>query len=423
MAVLAQPEPASVRALTLDDGYRLALRQSEALRGRAERIEQAEARYGQALGAALPRLSFNASQLYQDAGGRSDSGVGSNLTLRRRPESKFTLRQPLFSGFREFAAMSASRAEQSGERRRLERARALLYLDVARAFYLVLQTERDLANLDVLLGLLDDRLRELRERERLGKSRRSELLSLESRRDAVAAERSLTDGDAASARELLAFLTGEDVSGARLEDPLPDDFPPDAEAPLLEKADARADVLAFRDDVEARRQELRVAKGAFYPNAGLLGNYYTKRVGTQSAIDWDVLLSLEVPLFQGGATRAQAREARSRLTEAELAWEEVRREARREVKDARVRLAASLEQAAGLRSAFAKAEESYRLHVKEYRLGLVNNLEVLQALDEMESRKRDSDRAAIRGKLLRFELLSAAEALPLPAPAGPPGGR
>jgi len=45
----------------------------------------------------------------------SSGSDNSNFTLRERPEAKFTLRQPLFSGFKEFAAMAGSKAEREKE--------------------------------------------------------------------------------------------------------------------------------------------------------------------------------------------------------------------------------------------------------------------------------------------------------------------
>src|SRR3989338_1342089 len=118
-------EPASVvvpqESFTLQDCYALALKRSEQLAIAKQTIQEAEGRFLQSLSGALPKLSFNYSHEYQQ---------GEN-----EPESKFTFSQPLFSGFKEFAAMAAARAEGRQRRQEESRARQLLLVDVSDAFY------------------------------------------------------------------------------------------------------------------------------------------------------------------------------------------------------------------------------------------------------------------------------------------------
>ena len=202
------------------------------------------------------------------------------------------------------------------------------------------------------------------------------------------------------------------MARAVLKDGLEEVAPFDSEEGFLAIAGGRSDVRAQEREIESARQEVRLARGAFYPSAGFLGNYYAKRVGTQRNIDWDALFSVDLPLFQGGTARALVREAGSRLKESELRLQELRRDIRREVREAARRVNASVAGSKRLRSAFEKAAESYRLQVGEYRLGLVNNLEVLQVMNDMQDRKRDLDRALIESKVHWLELKTAAEDLP-----------
>ncbi|OGR95953.1 MAG: hypothetical protein A2902_02675 [Elusimicrobia bacterium RIFCSPLOWO2_01_FULL_64_13] len=325
---------------------------------------------------------------------------------------RFTLRQPLFSGFREFAAMASFKADRRKEEHLRDRASKLLFLDVARAFYLVVRIDKDMENLDAFTDLTRERVRELETRERLGKSRRSEILNAESQLETAQAQKAQLGGDRAAAAELLSFLTGIDAARAVLKDGLEEVAPFDSEEGFLARAGGRSDVRAQEREIESARQEVRLARGAFYPSAGFLGNYYAKRVGTQRNIDWDALFSVDLPLFQGGTARALVREAGSRLKESELRLQELRRDIRREVREAARRVNASVAGSKRLRSAFEKAAESYRLQVGEYRLGLVNNLEVLQVMNDMQDRKRDLDRALIESKVHWLELKTAAEDLP-----------
>lgn len=410
------PVPETPSALTLAGCYRLALERSETQRIQEEQIEQAEARYRQALGSALPRVHVAGSELIQDVSGigGGEGGVGGTLTRRERPEAKVVLRQPLFSGFREFAAMSSSKAEGRRERLLFTRASSRLLLDVAQAFYTVIQVETDLRNVQTLMALTQERIRELQGRVRLGKSRSSEVLSLESQLASQRAVEAALEGQRATAREILAFLIGQEVAQRPLTDTLPAVEAVEPEAQSLARAEQRSDVRAEWEEILARRAGVRLARGTQWPTASFLGNYYLKRVGFQSAIDWDVLLSVDVPVFQGGAARAQVRQAASELRAAEQQFAQRSRQARSEIVQTRLALETSLAQTKAFAEAYRKAKASYELHVKEYRLGLVNNLEVLQAMNMMQEAQRALDRALIQSKMDLLALNVATEELSLP---------
>ena len=92
--------------LTLEEAYALALKQSETIAIQGELLKETEGRFLQALSGALPNASFEASEKRQDGTGSS------SFTLKKIPERKFVFSQPLFSGFKEFAAMAGARAQR-----------------------------------------------------------------------------------------------------------------------------------------------------------------------------------------------------------------------------------------------------------------------------------------------------------------------
>ena len=59
-----------------------------------------------------------------------------------------------------------------------------------------------------------------------------------------------------------------------------------------------------------------------------------------------------------------------------------------------------------------KAKKSYEIQVKEYRLGLVNNLEVLSALNTMEQTKQQWDGIQVGTKLNEINLRITVEDIP-----------
>lgn len=407
----ALPSTPPAGSFTLRDCFEKALRQTETIPLQAERIAQLNARYRQALGGILPRLTFNATELIQDTDPGGDAAF-SALTKREQFETKFVGRQPVFQGFREFSAMSSAKAETKRERWRSNRIKALLFQDVAQAFYTVIQLETDFKNVASLVQLLSERVAELKGRVRLGKSRESELLSNESQLLELKAEQERVLGQLDVERETLSLLVGEDLSQAKLLDGLPSVLSALPLEAAIKKVDLRSDIQALQQEIEARRYGLRFARGGYWPQLSATGTYYTKRAGFLENVNWDVLLNLDVPLFQGGTVSAQTKEALARYREAQQLFKQSLRAALGEVRQIHAALQSSTQEVKMLEEASQKAKRSYELQVKEYRLGLVDNLEVLQALNAMQQTKKSYDQTVTQNKLNYIQLQVAIEEMP-----------
>ncbi|OGX40113.1 MAG: hypothetical protein A3C53_08015 [Omnitrophica WOR_2 bacterium RIFCSPHIGHO2_02_FULL_68_15] len=385
--------------LTLPECYRLALKRSEEIAIRGEVIKETEGRFLQALSTALPNASFVLSEKRQDGSG------GSIFTLESIPERRFAFSQPLFSGFKEFAAIAGSRSERRQREHERTRAEQLLFVDVAEAFHLLLQQREDLRALETIRSALVERAEELRERERLGRSRTSEVVSAESQLHRVVAEQAFVSGQEQTARQLLAFLIGRDpgegLSDAGLGLPVLAD-----RAVYLSAAATRPDVLASEEAWKFAKKEVAVERAGFWPGVDLESNYYTKRVGVAADVDWDVLVTVDVPIFQGGEVVGAVREAASKARQAKLAHDLAGREAVLDVENTYNELAAALQRSTALAGALAAAEEDYRLQLEDYRRSLINNLDVLQVLQTLQDTRRDEIRARHEAHRLYWRLLA-----------------
>src|SRR5206468_1897631 len=117
-------------------------------------------------------------------------------------------RQPLFSGLKEFYGIRQVNALYAAKEHELRQARLDLLADVAEAFYAVLQLERDLTAGENSLKLARERLEELTQRNKVGISRRSEVLAQEAEVSSVQAGVESIRGALTVAREALKFATG-----------------------------------------------------------------------------------------------------------------------------------------------------------------------------------------------------------------------
>lgn len=392
----AQDAPPAVLQLplTLAECYALALKRSETIAIQQELVRQTEGRFLQALSTALPEVSFvSVDEL------REGSEKNQHLAERR-----FTFTQPLFSGFKEFAAIRGSKAEKRQRLREKARAEQLLFVDVSEAFYFYLQHQQDLEILLATRDALTARIQELTEREELGRARTSEVVSAQAQLRRVEADMEGSRSEMVVSRQLLEFLTGTTVTEVTEAGfTLP---PIEPEPAYLSKASARPDVRAAEEAWRVSRENTRVARAEFFPTVDLEGNYYADRRGTRgvSTADWDAAITVDVPLFQGGNAVGLTQEASSLARQAKLSYDLTARAATLEIQDLYARLQAALARQAALEASMKASEEDYNLQVEDYRRSLVNNLDVLDALENLQDARRLALQAQYQTKRLYWQL-------------------
>jgi outer membrane protein len=404
----APPPPAEA---DLAQCYAWAQEQSESLHMQSEQIYQVEQQYKQALAAALPNLSFNASEKWVQS---SASLYASNPFLFQSPQPQvnFALSQPLFSGFREYAAMASFKHQGQSTELSLKRAHTLLFQDTANSFYLVLNLEAQLADARQAVDLSTARIKELRHFEDLGKSRHSEVTLVESQEASLESQVESLKGQIDVSRQVLSFLTGKDIGATKLTDRLERLRALDPEDAALGKAYDRTDVRSLHKMVEYQEDQVKLAKGAWLPTISFLGDYYTKRADAFTPIHWDAGISGSLPLFSGGGQLAAVHQAQSQLSQAQYNFSLAARQARSDIHTAYVTLRATLAGTDAAERAYLKADETYKLETKEYRQGLVNNLDVMTALNSMIAAKTTFDQIMVQMKLNYLQFKLSDEELP-----------
>lgn len=377
---------------SLDSCYEMALQQNEPLKQQREEIERSQAKARAALGGAFPHLSWDWRGTRQDHSGVSDSFGG--MLDKSQVESKMYLEQPIFNGLREFSAWSGFKKQQARDQWSLRQSQLTLYNEVAHAYLEVVGLESALANNATTQALDEERVAELNAFYRLGKARQGEIYSAESQLAAVKSLGVRLRGQIRVARESLSFLVGRDMGTPPLTPPSFGLVPPPVDT-FLALAVRRPDVEAQREEVAGQELRVRYEKGFYWPSLNFSGNYYTQRPTLFEPVNWDMALNLSVPLFQGGSVAARVRDAQSGLIQAQLALSYLERQIQSDVKKAHAAWTSSLEESEALRQAYFAAKKSYEAQKKEYRLGLVTNLDVINATNLMQTAKRAWDDATV----------------------------
>ncbi len=389
------------KPLTLADCYALSLKQSETIAQRQELITETEGRLLRSFGAIMPEVTFSAEETRQDGTGNS------SFTLKEVPLRKFVFKQTLFGGFKELAAVAATKAERKQYRYEKSRAEQLLFSDVSDGFYLLLEYRKDLEVLESTRKILADRIDELKERERLGRSRPSEGVSVEAQRARLEAEWEKVRNEEKIVKQLLEFLTGLSDIGTITDTQEAVSIPPSRDY-FLAKSEARPDVQAAIEAWHSAQKKVTIAEADFWPTVDVEGNYYTKRVGVAEGVNWDAALTVEVPVFRGTRTFGAVKEAKAKSRSAKLEFEKKKRIASREILDAYARFESARLKEKALEKALKASEEDYRLQAEDYRLNLVSNLDVLQSLKALQDARRDSIHALYDTQRLYWQLRTAA---------------
>ncbi len=398
--------PAGPSPVTLRQCYEWAKARNEDLKIRQEDIVQSKARARAALGGAYPSVDWKWTDTWQDPKGvdKLESRGFSGFVEKSQIDSRFSVNQPIFSGLREFSAYKGFKRESAKNALLLERADKELFARTADVFYTVVLHETDRENTEASLRLAQDRVKDLGRFKRLGKARDSEVFTAEAHAAALKARLQQIQSRLGSAREELSYLTGQDLSTLPILDEIPN--PPDVSDldAFLVQGKNRTDLQAQREDVAARRLRIRYEKGSYWPSVDVTGNYYTQRATFLEDIQWDVILALEVPLFQGGAVSARVKEATAAYRQSILTLQAMEREVYHSIRQTHGELLAAMRETQSLEEASAAAQKSYDALLDEYKLGLVTNLDVLQALDLLQAQNSARDAARVNMKMLFIRL-------------------
>ena len=399
----------STAGISLAECFTRARQLSESVRIDEEQIRIVESQYRQALSAVLPDIGWTRTYFIQEEQRESvqDSteSVSGTLLRNTRPESFFYVQQPIFNGFREFMSLKGSNALKARSEYLRDQAVLELLGDVSDAFYSAFGLQEELDVLQRSRKITQDRIEELNRRVRLGKSRSSEVLSAQVQLLSIDAQIEDAKRTHATLREVLRFLTGVEPS-TPLVDARPAPTIGDVKV-FMQRLGNRPDIRAAEEYREQTLYAVRYARGGYSPKLDVLGRYYTERVGFQEDVSWDVTFTLNVPIFQGGLVSAQVRQAKSNQTIADLEAMRLRRLAEQQIRTAVQNLTHSLARIEAYRKAVELAERNFQIQEREYRLGLINNLELLLVQNELQSLRQNLVRAVATAKIQDVELLIA----------------
>ena len=396
------PEVQVPGALTLPDCYLMALIQSEILAINTDLIKEADAHFMIALSTILPHVSFISNDFQQTVPPNSYLTTPGTPKLNKISTRSLNFTETLFSGFKAIAGMRGAKYEKNQRIDEKIRAEQLLLVDVSNAFYLLLEEGTDLKVLKRIRKVLNDRIQELISRERLGRSRPSEIVYVKTQLYSVEASIELVTNQEVIARQLLEFLVGQPVGEIADTYQFPDKLKP--EEYYVTQSLARPDVQATKFAWQLAKENITVVESGFLPQVDLLGNYYSQRTGLDKEINWDVTLSVNVPIFEGTEVLGESNAAHLQADENMQEYHRARRQAPYDIKNSYVGLTTAMAVRDALRKSYTTAKANSHMQIKDYDRRLVSNLDVLTAIQTLEDSERSYIHALYEAKRRYWEL-------------------
>ena len=383
--------------LTLQDCFKLALDVSDTVAIQREAIARANAQMFIAASEALPEIDYVMTRETQNNPGII--ATGGTLVDSNTKQRQFTISQPVFQGFKAVGAISGAGSFKQQQKDTWIRTKELLYQDVAAAFYGVLRYQKEIGITREIHELLEQRIKELEEREKIGRSRTSEVATARTSLDSLEASLAGLKGSLATFQFLLEYLIGMEIQNRKLDDKWNQDPPTLNLTDYLIKANSRSDVQAAEQAVKTAWRGILVAQSGFWPTANLGYTKFTHRVGPFADVNWDLLLTMTVPLFSGTQTIGQVKDAVGALKQQKSFFSLAKRQAVLEIKQSYDGWRFSHEEYLAFHKAVDAATESYKLQTEEYRRSLVSNLDVLAALQSLNNTRTSENQAFYQMKL------------------------
>lgn len=201
-----------------------------------------------------------------------------------------------------------------------------------------------------------------------------------SRADLINAEVALDN-----AWEALRVITGNiNVPLARLGDALPLAPPAPNELDAWAETALRNNygIIAAREAVEAAKKGIEIQRSGYYPSLGLQAGYDLSRSGAEFNTDNDtgfVGLTLNVPIYQGGAVASRTRQAGYQFRAAQDQLDQTRRQVDQQVKDAFRGVMSSIEDVKARQAAIVSARSALESTEAGLEVGTRTQVDVLNA--------------------------------------------
>jgi outer membrane protein len=403
---------ASLHAENLLDVYRMAQQSDPTLRAAEAGNLAAQQGRAQSRAALLPQLnaSANVTQNQRDINGTSTDYDSNGYNL--------SLVQSLYHHdyYMQLKKADAGIAQANAL---YEAARQGLILRVAETYFNLLAAQDNLTTAEASKRAIAQQLRQTQQRFEVGLTAITDVHEAQAGYDAAVAAEIAARNGLDIAREALREITGQEpLAPATLQEKMPLLTPEPADiGQWVEKANTQnLSLIAAEAAARASAEELSRREAGHYPTLDLVANHsYSDTtdlpVTGNEFTNTSIGVQLSVPLYSGGLTTAQSREARALLTQAQESLEAQRRATVREVRSAFLGITAGISQVQARKQALSSAQIALDATQAGFEVGTRTAVEVLNSQQVRYGAQRDYARSRYDYLLASLRLKQAAGSL------------
>jgi outer membrane protein len=388
--------------LTIEDAYQLALENNEQIgisrrdvleAGHTETLAQSEL---------LPSLSVSGTARRQKANSASFDSNQENITGTAR------FVQPIYQGGRSWYGLEAAQLNKKAEKLRHFRFQQEILLTVARQFYGTLLTKRQVELSELSLERSQKQLEQAEARFEVDAISRTPVLRAEVQVAEAREQLSRSKNRYAVSLEDLAVTLGIDTTPRALRGDI--EVEPSLGSMSSYVGMAKSQRWDYKQLMAARKQareQVKVQRSDWFPDVDLQasGNKYDKPLAGVEE-DWNVQAVVSYPIFSGWKEEAEIEQARDRYRQARLRVNRLEREIRLQVREAYLNIETQRNVIETLESQVESARENYQQVSAQFEEGLVNSVDVSDAitvLNESELRLANA-RTQLQLDVLRLKL-------------------
>ncbi|HZX51301.1 TolC family outer membrane protein [Pseudomonas sp. XK-1] len=355
----------------------------------------------QARAGLLPNLSAGAN--LSDTRTDVDTSLGSQSISRSGTVYQANLSQPLFRADRWFQLQAAEATDEQAALE-LSATEQSLILQSAETYFAVLRAQDNLASTKAEEAAFKRQLDQANERFDVGLSDKTDVLEAQAGFDTARANRIIAQQQVEDAFQALITLTNRDfaaLEGIEHSLPILAPTPNDAKAWVDTAAAQNLNLQASNYAVEAAEETLRQRKAGHAPTLDAVASFQKgdndslgfSNSGTPPRFSDDVEqrsigLQLNIPLYSGGLTSSQVREAYQRVNQSEQLRESLRRQVVQDTRNLHRAINTDVETVQARKQSIISSQSALEATEIGYQVGTRNIVDVLDAQRQLYSSVR-----------------------------------
>ena len=395
-AALLVTESLSAITLNVSQAIDLALENSEELVSAKNAVEQSRLNRQVAKTGYLPSFSGSVTGMWRLPDSETDMGM--SLRMRGVYMAGINLTQPIFVGGKIIASNKLARIGETVANEQLRQIRIKIIANAETSYWSYVAVLSKLEMMNSYRAQIDTAYNQTKAAVEAGMATNNDLLRIEARQGQVKYQQEQVTNGVELCRMALCDALGLDLdTPLTVED---SDIPVETALDLEDyNLESRPEMQLLRADIEAKRQQVHVTRADFLPQIGLQagwsamgnikldmmqqdanGNYapVSNKINTDG---WNIMVSLQVPLFNWGKGVKMVKYARMEVNNAKLNLDRNTRLLELQVQQAIANVRTGEELVHSAETSLRQAEAALASTTESYRLGLatINDLLDTQA--------------------------------------------